>query len=188
MSRPVILVNGIPAAGKTTLAHALSRRLKLPMLSKDLIKEAYADVLGAQPPDDRSQREWNRQLGAAANTVLWALLAHSPCGAVIESTWPNPETWHHVEAGLAVAGITRPLQIWCDVPLSVARQRYESRHSTRHAIHGEPLDNDEWAGRWTRATPLPISRTLRVDTSGTVDVDAIATWCVRAGDPTRTPT
>jgi len=36
--RLVVLVNGLPAAGKTTLARALSRRLALPLLSKDVIK------------------------------------------------------------------------------------------------------------------------------------------------------
>ena len=34
-----ILVAGIPAAGKSTMAEALSERLKLPVISKDAIKE-----------------------------------------------------------------------------------------------------------------------------------------------------
>jgi predicted ATPase len=49
--RIVILVNGLPASGKTTLARALARRLRLPLFSKDVIKEAHAEVFGAQPPD-----------------------------------------------------------------------------------------------------------------------------------------
>jgi hypothetical protein len=36
--RLVVLVNGLPAAGKTTLARALSRRLSLSLFSKDVIK------------------------------------------------------------------------------------------------------------------------------------------------------
>jgi hypothetical protein len=150
------------------------------MFSKDVIKEAYADVFGAQPPDDRPQREWNRQVGAAASVAMWALLADSACGAVVESTWPSNETWQYVEAGLAAANIGQPLQIWCEVPSALARKRYESRRPTRHAIHGEPPNDEEWGGRWTRATPLPISDTLRIDTSRTVDVGAIANWCVRS--------
>ena len=42
--RLVVLVNGLPAAGKTTLARALSHRLSLPLFSKDVIKEAHADT------------------------------------------------------------------------------------------------------------------------------------------------
>jgi glucokinase len=59
--RLVVLVNGLPAAGKTTLARALSNRLSLPLFSKDVIKEAHADVFGVQPPDERPQRAWNSQ-------------------------------------------------------------------------------------------------------------------------------
>jgi AAA domain len=177
--RLVVLVNGLPAAGKTTLARALSRRLSLPLLSKDVIKEAHADVFGTQSPDERPQRAWNSQFGAAANATMWALLADSPCGAVMESTWPAREIWGFVQAGLSAAEVTAPRQVWCEVPLAIARERFAARQLSRHAIHGEPPDDEEWSGRWTLATPLPISDTLHVNTTGPVDLDAIATWCLK---------
>ncbi|MFJ5231307.1 AAA family ATPase [Kitasatospora sp. NPDC088391] len=177
--RVVVLVNGMPAAGKTTLARALGRRLGLPLFSKDAIKEAHAGVLGAQPPDGRPQREWNRQLGAAASAAMWALLADAPGGAVLDSTWPAAETWEYVRGGLLEAGVDRPLQIWCEVPVEVARRRHELRHPTRHPLHGASPDVEEWYGRWARATPLPLARTRRVDTARPVDLDALAEWCRR---------
>jgi predicted kinase len=177
--RLVVLVNGLPAAGKTTLARALSRRLSLPLLSKDVIKEAHADVFGTQSPDGRPQRSWNSQFGAAANATMWALLADSPGGAVLESTWPRQETWEFVQAGLSAAEVTAPRQIWCEVPLAIARERFAARHPSRHAIHGEPPDEEEWSGRWALATPLPIPDTLHVNTTGPVDLDAITTWCLK---------
>jgi predicted kinase len=175
--RLVVLVNGLPAAGKTTLARALSRRLALPLFSKDVIKEAHSDVFGVQPPDGRPQRAWNSQFGAAANATMWALLADSPGGAVLESTWPSRETWGFVQAGLNAAQVASPRQIWCEVPLALARQRFAARHPARHAIHGEPPDEEEWSGRWAHAAPLPIPGTLHVDTTGHVDLEAIARWC-----------
>jgi MoxR-like ATPase len=51
----VMLVDGLPEVGKTTLVRALSRRLRLPLFSKDVIKEAHADIFGVVPPGARSQ-------------------------------------------------------------------------------------------------------------------------------------
>ena len=43
----VIVVTGLPGAGKSTLAHELARRYRVPLLGKDFIKEPLLDVLGA---------------------------------------------------------------------------------------------------------------------------------------------
>jgi glucokinase len=179
VDRIVVLVNGVPASGKTTLARGLARRLRLPLFSKDVIKEAHAEVFGALAPDGRPQREWNRLFGSAANSTMWELLADSVCGAVLESTWPAGETWEFVQAGLKSAQVERPLQIWCEVPLAVARERYASRHPSRHPVHGDQPDNVEWEQRWALAEPLPIHNTLRVDTVQPVDLDVISGWCER---------
>lgn len=41
-----ILVTGIPAAGKSTIAEVISKKLKLPVISKDIIKELLFDNVG----------------------------------------------------------------------------------------------------------------------------------------------
>lgn len=43
-----ILVTGIPAAGKTTMAETMAERLKLPVISKDTVKELLFDNVGFQ--------------------------------------------------------------------------------------------------------------------------------------------
>jgi hypothetical protein len=144
-----------------------------------VIKEAHSDVFGVQPPDGRPQRAWNSQFGAAANATMWALLADSPSGAVLESTWPSRDTWASSRPGSTLPQVAAPRQIWCEVPLALATERFAARNSTRHGIHGEPPDEEEWSGRWAHATPLPIPNTLHVDTTCHVDLDAIARWCRR---------
>jgi hypothetical protein len=175
----VILVNGLPGAGKTTLARALSRRVRLPLFSKDVIKEAHADILGVEPPHPLPwpQRRWNASLGAAASGTMWALLADAPGGAILESCWPA-DFRHLAAAGLARAGIADPLEIYCELSLAEARRRYELRHP-RQPIHGNPPGDDEWECWRETAEPLGLGVTLRVDTTGPVDLDSVAAWIAR---------
>ena len=59
-----ILVAGVPASGKSTMAAELSRRLNLPLLSKDTIKETLYDTVGF---DSRAQKV---RLGEAAFRIM----------------------------------------------------------------------------------------------------------------------
>ncbi|HZC27212.1 MAG TPA: AAA family ATPase [Actinopolymorphaceae bacterium] len=178
-SRLVVLVNGLPAAGKSTLAPPLARELHLPLLSKDVIKETHADVLGAEPPDERDQREWNAALGRAASHAMWALLASASGGAVLESSWRR-DVRDLVAAGLASAGVGQPVEVWCDVPPALAWTRYVERRSRSHPIHGALMSATEWATMVSYAEPLALGPVRRIDTTGPVDVEALAAWCRKA--------
>ncbi|MCY4113671.1 MAG: ATP-binding protein [Chloroflexi bacterium] len=65
---PVLLiVNGYAASGKTTLARALSRDLRWPLVAKDEFKELLFDRLGAADYKD------SKRLGAAAIEVMFGV-------------------------------------------------------------------------------------------------------------------
>lgn len=173
----MVLVNGLPGAGKTTLARGLSRRMSLPLISKDVVKEAYSDVFGIAPTEGHARTEWSQAHGAAAGETMWALAADAPGGAILESWWPR-ERMHYVEAGLRRAGVVHPLTLLCEVPAAVARERFvrRVRDGARHPIHLDTPDPDDYDLDWGGAEPLHVGPVLRVDTSAEVDLEPIVAW------------
>lgn len=132
----LILVNGLPGSGKTTLANGLAKRLGVPLVAKDAIKEAVADVVPAVP---------GPALGMAAGDMMWTLAAAMSGTVIMESWWFEPRDLHFVEAGLRRCGSTSVIEAWCDVPSHVAKSRYAARH--RHRIHD---DKGKLADAWPR--------------------------------------
>ncbi len=81
----LVIVSGAPASGKSSLARRLAHDLRLPLLSKDELKECLADALGAPADVAGSTR-----LGTAAHGFLYrvaeALLA-AGCRVIVESNF-----------------------------------------------------------------------------------------------------
>lgn len=173
----MVLVNGLPGVGKTTLARGLSRRMSLPLISKDVVKEAYSDVFGIAPKEGHARTEWSNAHGAAAAETMWALAADAPGGAILESWWPR-DRMRYVEAGLRRAGIAHPMTVLCEAPADVARERYvrRVRDGERHPIHLGTTDPADYDRDWSGAEPLSVGPVLRVDTSAEVDLESIVQW------------
>jgi predicted kinase/GrpB-like predicted nucleotidyltransferase (UPF0157 family) len=163
-----VVVSGLPGSGKTTLARALAGELRIPLLSKDVIKEALYDGLGIGDVD------WSKQLGAASMDALFAL-ASDTSGAVLESFWDR----EHAPKQLASLG--RPvIEIHCDCGTELARKRFRARvGADRHPGHldGErERDFDDWL-ETGRGEPLALGGPfLTVATESPVDVGAVAGW------------
>lgn len=164
MAESLLLINGLPASGKSTLAEELATRLGWPLLSKDDVKEALADLTGPAVPSDR--------LGGIAMDTIWTLAAEIPTGVVVESFWWAHRDTEHVDQGLRRTGATRLAELWCEVDEQTARDRYEERD--RHVVH-EPdwtlWDSDDW--KQNPPAPLGLAPVVRVSTEQEYDVDAV---------------
>jgi predicted kinase len=132
----LIIITGLPATGKTTLARELAQLLQVPLIGKDMVKEPLLDVLGA------GNRAHSRRLSTASFAVLFALAREllMSCGSVIlEGNFRNGE--HERPILDALPGGSRPAaaiaQILCQVEESQRLERLRGRATdpARHAGH-----------------------------------------------------
>lgn len=167
--RSAILVNGVPASGKTMVAQALSSSLGCPWLALDTVKEPFFDHLGT------GDRAWNRALGRAASQAIWALVAGWPQTVTpIVDAWFGFEPRDVLESHLARAGITRTIEVWCHAPVDVIVERYGARLGERHPGHPGAEYLPELPALVARARPLERGPLVEVDTSRAVDTTALA--------------
>jgi predicted kinase len=160
--RTLIVVNGLPGSGKTTLAGGLGHALGAVVISKDAIKEAIADAVAL---DGRAAAA----IGGAAMDMAWALAAAVEDTVIVESWWFAPRDTEFVRAAVARIRPDRAVEVWCDPGAGLARQRFAAR--LRHSVHRDAdrlrSDWDTWAAG---ARPLGLCPTIVADTSVPVDV------------------
>lgn len=169
-----VLVNGVPASGKTTVARGIGARLGLPVLSLDAVKEVLFEELGHQDAD----RDWGRVLNRASIRSIWALVGGFPPGSiVVVDAWFRLPPHEVVLGDLAAAGVDRWVEVWCHAEPETLVARYR----TRERPQGHPAPEDyvaELAELARLARPMAHSPVLDVDTTDPASVDeaAIALW------------
>jgi predicted kinase len=178
----VVVVQGPPAAGKTTVARELAALLHLPLIAKDTIKEALFDELGT------GDLAWSARLGAATYLVLGALVEESAgtgASLVLEGNFVRGS---ELEAQLAALP-TRIVQVHCSAPLELLLERYASRGRHPGHLDNERIDALREAVESRKHDPLELpGETIRIDTSGPVDLAALAVRIAQTGGSHRDET
>jgi predicted kinase len=170
-----VALSGLPASGKSTLAHRLSPLLGLPVIDKDAILERLFDSKGA------GDAIWRRRLSRESD-LLFQQEAQASGGAILVSFWHvarmpadsgTPTDW--------LTGLSgRIVEVHCACPPEIAAERFVRRKRHRghldRATYAEMLDS-------LRALPqsgaLDIGPRIVVDTSREPDVEAVASAILR---------
>ncbi|WP_265519375.1 AAA family ATPase [Nitratireductor luteus] len=167
--RQAIIVNGVPASGKSTVSERLIQALHdadiaaVP-LSLDTIKEGLFVHVGT------GDREHNRMLGRASYHAIFNTIASFPDRLV-----PVIDAWHGFQPEgvlrdhIALARIERVIELWCRVSPETAAARYRTRTAGRHTGHPPASYADELFELTKRAKPFAIGPVVEINAEKPID-------------------
>lgn len=169
---PVILVNGISATGKTTIATQLARHIALPYFSKDKIKETLFDELGY------SDYTWAHKLSGVTHKLLNPVLEEllkTNTGFIMEANF-NPQFDAEKYQRWQKDCNAQLIQVLCHAEGETVWNRFKERVDSgqRHPGHNDHLNLETMrdyllAGK---AKPLPLdSPVIEIDTTDFSKVD-----------------
>ena len=170
--KTVILVNGVPASGKSTITQALSQQFGLPSLTLDDIKEPFM----AQFP--AIDRPLNRQLGCAAYSVIWSVIAAAPVNCVwLVDAWFGFQSREKLQFFLRQSRVDEVLEVWNHVSPELAVARYSSRLEHRKPGHPGEEYLPELALLAQSACPMGIGPVYTLEQSEDGgDLGALFNW------------
>lgn len=163
----LVLLNGPPCSGKSSLLPHIQRAIQLPAFTKDIVKESLYQNVGW------SDRAWSRKLGRAAIDLLWefaASLLRQRRSCLVEANF---------EAEPAAAALQRlrraipftTVQIFMIAEPSVLERRFRdrARSASRHPGHLDHLLQFEYSADRIPASqraPVPVpGPLLKMDTT-----------------------
>lgn len=173
----IIIMQGGPTTGKTTIGRRLAQSLAISYFSKDGVKEPIFDCVGCPTAWETEEALSGRKMDDAACTILFYLMEEqlkAGVGCVIDSTFQA----HHTPTlrGLIERYPFLPIQVVCRADAEMLAQRYRRRAETgeRHPGHlDQSLADNFDADLLARIfRPLDIGgHILRADTTDFTDDD-----------------
>ncbi len=160
----LIIVNGPPASGKSTLAEQIAAEMRLPFLSKDALKEELYDSLKTIEHMD------SHDLGETAMRLMYTVaerILEAGGGVVIEANFFRGIS----EDDLApLVRLARAVVIHCDAPKETIKERYVERAESgdRHPVHDDTNRVDDLEEKLEEGTFEPLELdvpTIHVDTT-----------------------
>lgn len=173
MTRSIIVISGLPASGKTSLAHLLGEELGFAVIDKDDFLEV---LLG-------SVQEFNSEFRFKCSREADKLFEEAARGAgnaILVSHWKGPD--EHGESGTPsdwLREFDNVIEIVCHCSVATALQRFRNRD--RHPGHGDYRSEQgalqDWFEEDSRRGPLGVGSLITVNTEEIVDIKKLAQKC-----------
>lgn len=163
----LVIVTGPAASGKSAIAASIAGHYRLPLFSKDAIKEALFDSLGW------SDRDWSKRLGLATYSIPFGIVESELAAGrslVIESNFRRDEAspiFNEIKARHEF----RPIQVLCVCDNDVRLGRYMDRR--RHPGHVDDVVIREMTSAPSPSDDLPLDIGGELITIDTNDFQAI---------------
>lgn len=176
MPTPVlVIVNGLPCTGKTTVGRCIAARCGLPFLHKDAVKEILFDTLGWK------DRRWSKSASVCAFEMLFlfiATLAKTGTSLIVEGNFRRSEHGRRFEA-LCRQFETTLVEVLCRAEGRTLWQRFRQRAASgsRHPGHVDEQTFEELKPQLLqgRSEPLGIAEDcFEVDTTDFAAIDLTA--------------
>ncbi len=167
----VLMVNGIPASGKSRLSRAVSQATGWPILALDTIKNPFLEHI------EDVDRLFNRTLGKASYKAIWSVIRDAPDGSTfIVDAWFGFQPLELLQEHIAMSGATDIAEIWCHAPGEILAERYAARLETRLPGHPGASYIPELIELAKRAEPSGVGPIYDVDTTRVADYGPAVAW------------
>ncbi len=169
--KKLIIINGPPGSGKTTVTTALREHIDMVIIEKDAIKEFYFEYVGY------GDRKWSIALGKAAIDSMLSLvdqIFHIQDQILIETAFYASIMKEDI-AKLRRSHDIEVLEIYCQLDEGVRSKRFfERANSTRHPGHADILSPNEATENLDRYAPIAVGDIVYIDTENDIDVARLA--------------
>jgi predicted NBD/HSP70 family sugar kinase len=169
--KTVVLVNGVPASGKSTISRLLSEHFALPYLTIDGIKEPFMDQF------EEIDRAFNRRLGCAAYEVIWSIIGSAPTQCIfLIDAWFGFQSKEKLQHYLDKAGVTQVIEVWNHISGDLASKRYALRLGERRNGHPGEEYLPELIKLADGAKPMALGPVFEIDQARPVDASLVIEW------------